>query len=368
MNELDSDIPEVDCRQAQALLDQGWQALDVREPAEYSEGQIPGAINAPLSQLQTLLAQCRLPALSNKQRPLLIYCAAGVRSCIAAEWLLEDGFTRVASLKEGMNGWKARQLPLSWPDDTDPDAERYARQMVLDEVGIDGQKRLQQSRVLLVGAGGLGSPVAWYLAAAGVGRLTLVDDDRVERSNLQRQILHTDAAVGESKVYSARRSLHALNPDIHIESLTRRLDDTLAEEQFPEHDLIIDGSDNFTTRYCINRACTRLKKPFIYGAVQTFSGQAALLTPGRREQACYRCLYPQPPENPPTCAEAGVLGAMVGWVGTLQANLALQWLLGLADPLRGRLLLADGREMTVRKVSIPPDPACPECGTPASRV
>lgn len=365
--EDDIDIPEVDHRQAMTLLQQGWLPLDVREPAEYAEGQLPGAVNAPLSQLQSLMEQCGLPQLADKQQPLLVYCAAGVRSLIAAEWLLEDGHSQVVSLKEGLQGWKARQHPLEWPADDTPAGERYARQMILDEVGIDGQKRLQQSRVLIVGAGGLGSPVAWYLAAAGVGQITLVDDDRVERSNLQRQILHTDAAVGEEKVYSARRSLLALNPEIQVEAVPDRLDDALAERLFPQHDLIIDGSDNFPTRYRINDLCHRLNKPFVYGAVQRFSGQLGLFTPGRRQQPCYRCLYPQAPEGVPTCAEAGVLGAMPGWVGSMQANLALQWLLGLADDLRGQLLLVDGRAMDVRKVTVPADSDCPTCGQNASR-
>ncbi len=368
MDKPGTPIREVDCKQAQALLEQGWLPLDVREPAEHAEGQLPGSVSAPLSRLQQLMASCEPSQLADKSRPLLVYCAAGVRSLIACEWLLEAGHRQVVSLRQGLQGWKALRLPVSRPDEGDPDGERYARQMILDEVGIDGQKRLQQARVLIVGAGGLGSPVAWYLAAAGVGHLTLVDDDRVERSNLQRQILHTDAAVGEEKVFSARRSLNALNPTIHIEAVARRLEPPLATSLFADHDLIIDGSDNFPTRYLINDTCVRLQRPFIYGAVQGFAGQLALFDPGSPGRPCYRCLYPQPPEGVPTCAEAGVLGAMPGWVGTMQANLALQWLLGLAEGMVGTLLLVDGRQMDVRKVTIPVDPHCPICAQSASMV
>jgi molybdopterin/thiamine biosynthesis adenylyltransferase len=270
----------------------------------------------------------------------------------------------------GVEAWRRAGLPVRAPNSgfSESERERYLRHFVLPQVGETGQLKLRRASVLLVGAGGLGSPVALYLAAAGVGRIVLIDDDRVERSNLQRQVLHSEPAIGDLKVDSAHARLHELNPDIVVETRAARLARDNVDACIGDVDLVIDGSDNFPTRYLLNAACLRLARPLLYGAVERFSGQLGLFAPGRPQQPCYRCLFPEAPGpgEAPDCAEAGVLGVMPGVIGTLQSVEALKLLLGVGESLLGQVLIFDALEMTFRKIRIPPDPECPDCG-PAGR-
>jgi sulfur-carrier protein adenylyltransferase/sulfurtransferase len=271
----------------------------------------------------------------------------------------------VASVAGGTEAWAAAGLPMLRPDLDQDFAERYSRHLRLPEVGLEGQRRLEAARVLLLGAGGLGSPAAFYLAAAGVGSLRLVDDDLVERSNLQRQVLHTEARIGSPKVESAAATLSALNPRTRIEAVRERADSANVERLLDGVDVVIDGADNFPARYLLNDACVKLGKPLIYGAVHRFEGQASVFDAGRnRGQApCYRCLFPEPPppEAAPNCAEAGVLGVLPGVVGLLQATEAIKLILGLGEPLVGRLLQFDALSMRFRETRLRADPDCPVC-------
>jgi molybdopterin/thiamine biosynthesis adenylyltransferase len=274
----------------------------------------------------------------------------------------------VRSVEGGTARWIAEGLPVEKPQ-LDADArdfnERYSRHLLLPEIGAEGQRRLEASRVLLLGAGGLGSPAAFYLAAAGVGRLRIADDDVVDRSNLQRQILHADARVGEAKVASAALALSALNPRTKIETLAERATSENVERLLDGVDVVVDGADNFPARYLLNDACVKLGKPLVYGAVQRFEGQASVFDAGRRrgQAPCYRCLFPEPPppESAPNCAEAGVLGVLPGVIGLLQANEAIKLLLGIGEPLVGRLLHFDALAMRFRETRLRADPDCPVC-------
>lgn len=355
--------------------------VDVREPAEQASGLPAGALPLPLARLIEQ-PQALIP---DRQTPVLLICAVGVRSEQARRILQSRGYQRVAQVAGGVRDWIAQGLAMTTGADAgmplDHDAlQRYDRHLRLDGVGVEGQRRLLAARVLLVGAGGLGSPAAFYLAAAGVGWLRLVDDDLVERSNLQRQILHVDAAVGKSKVASARERLLALNPTIQVEALAQRLGACQVDALMQGVDVVIDGSDNFATRELLNAACVRLGKPLVYGAVERFAGQVAVFDAGRRPglAPCYRCLFPEPSTTPPaspdcaldsgpSCAEAGVLGVLPGLVGMIQATEAIKLLLGLGQPLVGRLLCIDALGMRFRELALPPDPACPVCAPAAAR-
>lgn len=337
--------------------------IDVREPHEHATGMAEGALGVPMG---ALLAE---PAahLPDRDAAIVLICQSGGRSMIAATALAAQGYANVASAAGGTARWIAEGLPTVRPDaGIDADfAERYSRHLRLPQIGIDGQRRLQAARVLLVGAGGLGSPAAFYLAAAGVGRLRIADDDVVDRSNLQRQILHTDAGIGLPKVESAAAALSALNPRTVIEAVRERVTSDNVERLLDGVDVVIDGADNFAARYLLNDACVKLGKPLVYGAVHRFEGQASVFDAGRHrgEAPCYRCLFPEPPsaEDAPNCAEAGVLGVLPGVIGLLQATEALKLLLGLGAPLTGRLLQFDALAMRFREFRVEADPQCPVC-------
>jgi molybdopterin/thiamine biosynthesis adenylyltransferase len=270
----------------------------------------------------------------------------------------------VFSVAGGFNRWKAEGLPVATGSLDADAAERYSRQLRLPQVGEAGQARLGEAKIALLGAGGLGAPAALYLAAAGVGQLTLIDDDRVERSNLHRQVIHADARVGMAKTESARLTLNALNPRVRIETREERLRADNVERLLAGHDLVIDGADNFPARYLVAAASRQLGLPMVYGAVERFTGQVSVFDPRQPEAPCYRCLFPEPPSaaEAPNCSEAGVLGVLPGLIGLLQATEALKLILGLGEPLVGRLLHVDTLSMRFRETRLRRDPACPGCG------
>lgn len=362
--------PALECAPAEAAerIADGAGFYDVREVAEHALGGPRGAQPLPLS---SLLDGAVAPG--DRGQPLVLICARGQRSAKAASLLRERGFDDVISVGGGLDAWRAAGLPMAVPRPSSSDGgldteaiARYDRHLRLAAVGVAGQQRLLGARVVIAGAGGLGSPAAFYLAAAGVGTLVLVDDDRVERSNLQRQILHTDAAVGTPKVVSARERLLALNPTLRIEAVEARISPTNVDVLLQGADVVIDGSDNFATRYLLDAACRAAAVPLVYGAVERFTGQVAVFDAGRQRgrAPCYRCLFPEPPgpDAAPNCAEAGVLGVLPGLVGLLQATEALKLLLGIGDPLVGRVLTFDALRMRFRELVLDPDPACPGCG------
>ncbi|WP_397573895.1 molybdopterin-synthase adenylyltransferase MoeB [Silanimonas sp.] len=363
--------PECEVAEVAALVAAGAHFYDVREAEEHALGLPDDARPLPLS---TLEGSGAAPPVDGA--PLVLICARGQRSQRAAALLRGRGVVDVASVRGGFDAWRSAGLPLASGGASavtpafDADAlARYDRHLRLAQVGAAGQQRLMASRVVLVGAGGLGSPAAFYLAAAGVGTLVLVDDDRVERSNLQRQILHTDAAVGSPKVVSARERLLALNPRLRVGGVQARLAPENVEALLRGADVVIDGSDNFATRYLVDAACRELALPLVYGAVERFTGQVSVFDAGRQRgrAPCYRCLFPEPPgaDAAPNCAEAGVLGVLPGLIGMLQATEALKLLLGIGDPLVGRLLTVDALGMRFRELALAADPDCPGCGAHA---
>lgn len=362
LERLRESVPEVEPREAHALQSAGAALVDVREPEEVAQGTPEGALALGRGFLELRIEEA-VPDLS---RTLLVMCGSGTRSLLAADGLRRLGYRDVRSVSGGFNRWKDEGLPFSVPRALDAQARsRYARQMLLPEVGEAGQRRLQAARVLLIGAGGLGSPSALYLAAAGVGTLGIVDHDVVDLSNLQRQVLHTAAGVGTPKVESARSRIKALNPTVEVHAHAARLDSASVEDIFSGYDLVVDGSDNFPTRYLVNDACVKLGLPNVHGSVFRFDGQVSVFWPGysQRRGPCYRCLYPEPPppELAPSCNEAGVLGVLPGVMGMLQASEALKLLLGIGDPLVGRLLCFDALRAEFREFKVRPDPECPYC-------
>ncbi|MFP5358289.1 MAG: molybdopterin-synthase adenylyltransferase MoeB [Gammaproteobacteria bacterium] len=361
---LRREIAEIAPAEVPALRAKGACLIDIREPEETADGAPDGALLLPRGRLELEIGR-QLP---DATRPLLLLCGSGVRSLLAAPALRALGYADVRSVAGGFARWKAEGLPCTLPSADARWRQRYARQIVLPELGVEGQRKLGAARVLLVGAGGLGSPCALYLAGAGIGTLGLVDADVVERSNLHRQVLHTDERVGEPKVDSARRTLAALNPDIRIHPHRLRLDAANVEATLRDYDVIVDGSDNFPTRYLVSDACVRLGKPNVYAAVQGFEGQVAVFPAGGRP--CYRCLFaePPPPELAPPCSEAGVLGVLPGILGLLQALAVLNLLLGFGDSPLARLQLFDGRRGTLRSLRLAADPACSHCAPGASFV
>lgn len=352
----------VDVMQARDLQQRGALLVDVREASEWAQGSPVGALQVARSQLEFEIER-RVPELRS---PMLLLCAAGGRALLCADTLQRLGYQNVSVVDGGYRAWTAAGLPSEQPHAVDPAwARRYARQIVLPEVGEAGQRRLQNARVLLVGAGGLGSPVALYLAAAGVGSIRLVDDDCVDESNLQRQVLHTTARVGRPKVQSAAETLGALNPALRLEAIAQRVSSANVDELAQGCDLLIDGSDNLPTRYLLSDAAVKHNKPLIYGAVERFVGQVSVFHPAhaRGVAPCYRCLFPEPPPaaQAPNCAEVGVLGVLPGVIGLLQANEALKLLLGIGSPLIGRLLIFDALAGSFRELQLSADPACPVC-------
>jgi sulfur-carrier protein adenylyltransferase/sulfurtransferase len=350
---------EIAPAEAVARMRHGARLVDVRNPAEWAAGMAAGALGIPLSELAARAA-AELP---DPNAEILLICATGRRSLDAAELLARHGYAQVASVAGGSQAWLSEDLPWQVPAGLDADsAERYSRHLLLPEVGLEGQQRLLAARVLLIGAGGLGSPAALYLAAAGIGTLGMVDDDRVDRSNLQRQVLHTDARVGQGKVASARLTLEALNPGIRLHGYELRMASGNIDAVLGDGwDLVIDGSDNFPTRYLLNDACVKHGLPLVYGAVHRFQGQVSVFHAGHGP--CYRCLFPEPPPAAaaPNCAEAGVLGVLPGIVGLLQATEAIKLILGIGDPLLGRLLCVDALGMRFRELKLPRDPQCRVC-------
>lgn len=336
--------------------------LDIRDTNERNVGMAQGAVACAAEEI---LARAQSGA-DDRLRGGYIMCAGGVRSRDLVEKLHQLGLTGFVSVTGGFRAWRDAGLPADYPAGLKAsESERYARHLVMPQVGPQGQKKLLGSRILLVGLGGLNSPVALYLAAAGVGTMGLVDDDRVERSNLQRQIIHTDASIGTLKVRSARQRIEALNPSVTVETFETRVDDANAADIIKGWDLVIDGSDNFPGRYAVNRACVSAGVPLVYGAVMRFQGQVAVFWPAGSETAgpCYRCLFPEAPEEgeAPNCAVAGVLGVMPGLVGTLQACEAIKLSLGIGQPLLGRLLMIDALTMEFRETRVRRDPHCPDC-------
>ncbi|HZH44222.1 MAG TPA: molybdopterin-synthase adenylyltransferase MoeB [Lysobacter sp.] len=353
-------IPEIEPTEARRRQLQGAQLVDVREAFERATGQAEGALGIARGELEADPAR----VLPDPHHEVLLICQSGRRSLLAAQALATAGYAHVASVAGGTSRWIADGLPVVRPPEADF-YERYSRHLRLPEVGEAGQRRLQAARVLLVGAGGLGSPAAFYLAAAGVGTLVLADDDVVDRSNLQRQILHTEARVGEPKVTSAAAALRALNPTVEVVAAAERITSANVERLLDAVDVVVDGADNFPARYLLNDACVKLGKPLVYGAVHRFEGQASVFDAGRHRGAlpCYRCLFPEPPppEAAPNCAEAGVLGVLPGVIGLLQATEAIKLILGIGEPLAGRVLNFDALAMRFRETRLPPDPDCAVC-------
>ena len=342
-------------------LDNGHSPLlvDVREKDEFKGGYIPGAVHVPRSYLE-MQAEQKLP---DKTAELVVYCAGGSRSAFAAKTLVDLGYANVRSANPGFIRWKDLGYPVELPPQlTDAQRDRYSRHIMLPEVGEKGQAKLLSSKVLLLGAGGLGSPAGVYLAAAGVGTLGLVDADVVDASNLQRQILHTTSRLGMPKVDSAEQSIRDLNPDVKVVKFQERVNSENVDRIFAGWDVIIDGCDNFPTRYLVNDASLFHKVPVVHGSIFRFDGQVTTFMPF--EGPCYRCLYPEPPPPhlAPSCAEAGVLGILPGIIGTLQATEAIKILLGQGDLLVGRLLQYDSLKMTFRNFKLRRDKRCPACG------
>jgi molybdopterin/thiamine biosynthesis adenylyltransferase/rhodanese-related sulfurtransferase len=354
------DVRELDPAEALQRQRDGALLVDVREAHERALGMAEGAHGIALAELVETPA-----SLLDANAEILLICQSGKRSMRAAQALLEAGFVRVASVRGGTARWQAETLPMREAEFDADFGERYSRHLRLQDVGLEGQRKLEAARVLVVGAGGLGSPSAFYLAAAGIGTLRIADDDVVDRSNLQRQILHADARIGMAKVESATVALSALNPRTRIEALQERITSANVERMLEGVDVVVDGADNFPVRYLLNDACVKLGKPLVYGAVQRFEGQASVFDAGRHrgEAPCYRCLFPEPPppDAAPNCAEAGVLGVLPGVIGLLQATEAVKLILGIGAPLTGRLLQFDALAMRFRETRLTPDPQCPVC-------
>ena len=359
IRDVKSQIREVTVEEARTRAEKGAVLVDVREPDEQANGQIPGAIYIPRGFLELRIEE-KVP---DKSREVVVYCAGGTRSAFGAKSLQELGYTNVSSMAGGFGKWKESGFPIAIPKSLSAEQKnRYSRHLLVPEVGEAGQLKLLESKVLLVGAGGLGSPAGLYLAAAGVGTIGLVDDDVVDLSNLQRQVLHTTASVGTPKTESAEKTIRALNPDVKVVRHDLRLDSGNVMDVFKPYDVIIDGCDNFTTKYLINDAAILSNKPNIYGSIYRFDGQMSTFI--RNEGPCYRCLYPEPPppELAPSCDEAGVLGVLPGVVGLIQATEAIKVLLKQGKPLVGRQLTYDALSMTFQNLKVRRDPKCALCG------
>jgi len=332
--------------------------LDVREPDEYEQGAIPGSVHIARGNLESQVEGRIL----DKGVPVVIFCAGGTRSAFAAETLGQLGYTDVVSVAGGFNRWKDEGRDWKVPSVLSPEQRnRYQRHLLLPEVGVEGQQKLLGARVLLLGAGGLGSPAALYLAAAGVGTLGIIDMDVVDESNLQRQILHNMDRIGERKVDSAKKTLTAINPDVDVVTYDMRLDAGNVVELLSQFDIVIDGADNFPSRYLLNDASLKTNTPVVHGSIFRFEGQATVFKPF--DGPCYRCMIPEPPpaDLAPSCAEAGVLGVLPGIVGSIQALEAIKLILGIGDDLSGRLLAYDSLEQSFRTFKVNRDPECPAC-------
>jgi sulfur-carrier protein adenylyltransferase/sulfurtransferase len=361
LEQVKAEIEEVDARRARELLEsEGPAVVDVREQGEWDEGHLPGAVHVPRGYLESRIEN----AVPDRSRPVLVYCSGGNRSAFAAKTLEELGYENVSSLAGGFTDWKRNGFPFEVPRGlAEGQRRRYSRHLLIPEVGEEGQQKLLDAKILLIGAGGLGSPASLYLAAAGVGTLGIVDDDVVDDTNLQRQIVHNEERLGTSKAESAKETIEALNPDVTVKTFKQRLTsdniDGILDEGW---DVIVDGADNFPTRYLLNDASVWHDIPVVHGSIFRFEGQTTVFKP--HEGPCYRCLFPEPPppELAPSCAEGGVLGVLPGVVGSLQASEALKLVLGIGESLVGRLLLFDALETTFTEVTLRRDASCPVCG------
>ncbi|HEY1372370.1 MAG TPA: molybdopterin-synthase adenylyltransferase MoeB [Candidatus Binatia bacterium] len=360
MDEARKDIKEVSVQETKDLLQKnGHILLDVREKDEYREGHLENAVSLPRGFLE-IKVETTVP---EKSTPIIAYCAGGTRSLLAAKALKEMGYQNVVSMAGGYGAWKT--AGYKWIQDhqfTQEQTTRYSRHFLLPEVGEVGQAKLLKAKVLLVGAGGLGSPSAYYLAAAGVGTLGIIDNDVVDLSNLQRQILHSNNRVGMPKVESAKLTLEGLNPDVKVIPYQEKLTSQNIMEIIKDYDIIVDGCDNFPTRYLVNDACVLTGKPNVHGSIFQFEGQATVFYPGKGP--CYRCLYPEPPpaDMAPSCAEAGVLGVLPGLIGTIQALEAMKLILGKGETLVGKLLCFNTLTNEINTLNLQRDPGCPMCG------
>ena len=358
-------VPEWSATQVNSALQQKKEGLedfaliDVREKTEWNEGHIPGAVYVPRGFLELQIEE-KVP---DKAKKVILYCAGGTRSLMAGKTLQQMGYQDVVSMAGGFGQWKGSGLSFVQPRTlNESQAKRYSRHLLVPEVGEQGQLKLLDSKVLLIGAGGLGSPAALYLAAAGVGTLGIIDADIVDDSNLQRQIIHNTERIGQYKADSARIALTALNPDVNVKTYIERLDETNVQQLVDEYDVIVDGTDNFPTRYLLNDAAVIANKPVVHGSVFRFEGQVTVLKP--YDGPCYRCLYPEPPPPAlaPSCAEAGVLGVLPGIIGLLQATETIKLLLGIGEPLVGRLLTYDALSGEFNELRLFRDPHCEACG------
>jgi molybdopterin/thiamine biosynthesis adenylyltransferase/rhodanese-related sulfurtransferase len=359
IRQVKSEIREVSVEEARALAGAGAVVVDVREADEWSQGHVPGAVFIPRGFLE-LRVEEKVP---DKAREVVVYCAGGTRSALGAKTLEQLGYSRVASMAGGFTRWKEAGLPVLVPQTLSAEQKsRYSRHLLVPEVGEAGQTKLLASSVLLVGAGGLGSPAGLYLAAAGVGTIGIVDSDVVDLTNLQRQVLHTTASVGRPKTESAEATIRALNPDVKVVRHDLRLDASNVLDVITPYDVIVDGCDNFSTKYLVNDAAVLTGKTNVYGSIFRFDGQASTFVP--RQGPCYRCLYPEPTPAglAPSCDEAGVLGVLPGVVGLIQATEAIKVILGKGELLMGRLLTYDALAMTFRQFRVRRDPRCAVCG------
>jgi molybdopterin/thiamine biosynthesis adenylyltransferase/rhodanese-related sulfurtransferase len=359
LRQIKERIDEVDPADVRKQLGNGVVLVDVREAEEFDAGHIPGAVHVPRSYLETRIEN----AVSDRDAHVVLYCQSGNRSAWGANALKELlGYENVESMKGGITLWKDRGYEVEVPKSlTREQRERYSRHLLIPEVGVEGQTKLLEAKVLLLGAGGLGSPAAVYLAAAGVGTLGIVDDDVVDLSNLQRQIAHTTDRIGVPKVDSAEETINAINPDVNVVKHQVRLDASNIMDILPDYDVVIDGLDNFPTRYLLNDASVRLRIPVVSAAILGFDGQLSVFAP--YEGPCYRCLFPEPPpaELAPSCGANGVLGVLPGTMGLLQATEAIKLVIGQGDPLIGRLLLYDALAASFTEVKVHRDPECPIC-------
>jgi molybdopterin/thiamine biosynthesis adenylyltransferase/rhodanese-related sulfurtransferase len=359
LRQIKSRIDEVDPAAVREQVTNGATVVDVREPEEWAAGHIPGAVHVPKSYLESRIEG----AVPDHSGHVILYCASGNRSAWATRTLVEDlGYENVESMTGGFTLWKDRGYEVDVPRSlTAEQRERYSRHLLLPEVGPEGQQKLLDAKVLLLGAGGLGSPAALYLAAAGVGTLGIVDNDEVDLSNLQRQVIHSSERIGVPKVDSAEETINALNPDVKVDKYPVRLGPDNIVEIISGYDIVVDGLDNFPTRYLLNDASVRLGIPVVSAAILGFEGQLSVFKP--YDGPCYRCLFPVPPpaELAPSCGANGVLGVLPGTMGLLQATEVIKLILGEGDPLIGRLLMYDALSATVSEVKVRRDPDCPIC-------
>ncbi len=366
LEQIKARIQEVDAEAAHEEIEAGAALIDTRERQEWDEAHIDGATLLPPSSVVERIGE----VVPDRTRRVILYCAAGNRSARAADALQSElGYENVASVSGGIQAWERAGLPLVEPEGmTREQRMRYSRHTLLPEIGVEGQLKLLESKVLLIGAGGLGAPSAFYLAAAGVGTIGIVDDDVVDDTNLQRQVIHNTQRVGMPKTESARLSIEALNPDVDVVEHRTRLDADNVLEIIEGYDVIVDGADNFPTRYLLNDASVRLRKPVISASILAFDGQVSTFVP--YEGPCYRCLYPvpPPPEMAPSCGAAGVLGVMAGVMGLLQANEVIKLVAGIGEPLIGRLLLYDSLATRFTELKVKRDPDCPICGDTAPEI